>query len=344
MLARTAAVFFLAVAAFAGEWDARLAARYLDGRAAEWTAWKRAEAPGGACISCHTSFPYLLARPALRRKLGETAATEFEASLVAGVKTRSAKAPDAAPASEASGTNAVLSAVILAVADARRGGAPGAETEAALRRMWSLQLREGKDKGAWRWSNFDLEPWETPESAFYGAALAAVAAGVAPGGYQNRPEIRANLEELRTYLRAAQERQPLANRLLLLWAAARWRGLLGDPERQQIRDAVWEKQGHDGAWTQAALGPWRDRPHAPAPDGPNAYTTGLAAFLLRQGGTPPEDPRLNRALDWLRRHQDAREGFWDAVSMNKRYEAGSMQERFMRDAATAYAVLALAGE
>jgi hypothetical protein len=30
--------------------------------------------------------------------------------------------------------------------------------------------------------------------------------------------------------------------------------------------------------------------------------------------------------------------------MNKRYEPGSMQERFMRDAATAYAVLALAGE
>ena len=51
-------------------------------------------------------------------------------------------------------------------------------------------------------------------------------------------------------------------------------------------------------------------------------------------------PHLARALAWLRARQDPA-GYWDAVSMNKRYEAGSMMERFMRDATTSYAVLAL---
>jgi squalene-hopene/tetraprenyl-beta-curcumene cyclase len=344
MLARVMVAVFLAIPALAGEWDAKLAARYLDGRAAEWAVWKRAQVEGGACISCHTSFPYLLARPALGRKLGEAPATEFESGLLAGVKTRGAKAAVAPPPENAAGTDAILAAAILTLDDARRGGALVSDTEAALRRMWSLQLREGPNKGAWRWAQFDLEPWETPESVFYGAALAAVATGAAPDGYQGRPEIRPNLDALRSYLRATQERQPLANRLLLLWAATRWKGLLDQAERQQIVEAAWKKQGDDGAWTLTALGPWRDRPHAPPQDDSNAYATGLAAFLLKQAGTPTDDARLRKALDWLRKHQDAREGFWDAASMNKRYEAGSMQERFMRDAATAYAVLALAGE
>jgi hypothetical protein len=34
-------------------------------------------------------------------------------------------------------------------------------------------------------------------------------------------------------------------------------------------------------------------------------------------------------------------GFWEAQSMNTRYEPGSMQSQFMRDAATGYAALAL---
>ena len=344
MRARVALMMFLATLAVAGEWDARLAARYLDGRAAEWAAWKPAASSGGPCLSCHTSFPYLLARPALRRKLGETADTEAETNLLAGVKARGVKAAGAPPAENASGTDAVLSAVILAFDDTHRGAMMSADTEAALRRMWSLQLRDGKDKGAWRWAEFNLEPWETPESVFYGAALAAVATGTAPDGYQRRPEIRANLEELKTYLRAGQERQPLANRLMLLWAASRWRDLLQDAQRTQIVDAAWALQKEDGGWTLPALGPWRDHPQAaPAADGSNAFTTGLATFLLRQSGIPAADPRLNKAMAWLRRHQ-ARQGYWEAVSMNKRYGAGSMQERFMRDAATAYAVLALAAE
>jgi hypothetical protein len=66
------------------------------------------------------------------------------------------------------------------------------------------------------------------------------------------------------------------------------------------------------------------------------------AFVLGRGAVPASGPGLKRALEWLRAHQDRQAGFWEAISMNKRFEPGSMQVRFMRDAATAFAALALA--
>ena len=55
----------------AADWNPRLAADYLDAREKEWFAFKPANAAGGPCLSCHTSMAYLLARPALRKALGE---------------------------------------------------------------------------------------------------------------------------------------------------------------------------------------------------------------------------------------------------------------------------------
>jgi hypothetical protein len=62
--------------------------------------------------------------------------------------------------------------------------------------------------------------------------------------------------------------------------------------------------------------------------------------MLRMSGAKADEPHLARALVWLRAHQDPG-GYWDAVSMNHAYPPGSMMERFMRDATTSYAVLAL---
>jgi hypothetical protein len=84
------------------------------------------------------------------------------------------------------------------------------------------------------------------------------------------------------------------------------------------------------------LGPPRQsRPEA-------SYATAYVAFTLIEGGVKPSDARMKRVLDWLRARQDQTFGYWDAASINKRFEPGSMQEQFMRDAATASAVAALA--
>jgi squalene-hopene/tetraprenyl-beta-curcumene cyclase len=180
-----------------------------------------------------------------------------------------------------------------------------------------------------------------PESKFFGATLAALAAGSAPAEYRNLPEVRGHVAALTAYLQREREGQPLHNRLMLLWASTKLREALPGSMRQPLIDEVWSKQQADGGWTMEALGPWKAHPAAPPSAGSNSYATGLAAFVLQRAGAAHSDPRLIRALDWLSVHQDREKGNWTAESMNKKFEAGSMQVRFMNDAATSFAALAL---
>jgi squalene-hopene/tetraprenyl-beta-curcumene cyclase len=75
--------------------------------------------------------------------------------------------------------------------------------------------------------------------------------------------------------------------------------------------------------------------------GSNSYGTAFVAFALQRGGIQRTNAQLSRALTWLRSNQDSAKGTWKANSLNKQYPDGSMQSRFMQDAATAFAVLAL---
>src|SRR5437763_4755997 len=69
-------------------WDERAAAAYLDDRQTWWESWSRAQRDRGTvCLSCHTAMPYALARPELRRALGEAHATSAERKLVNDVVT-----------------------------------------------------------------------------------------------------------------------------------------------------------------------------------------------------------------------------------------------------------------
>lgn len=351
MLRVAGVIVLAALPAFCGDWNPRLAAQYLDSREKAWFTWPQAVKSGVPCVSCHTSVPYLLARPRLRQALGESGRTPYETGLIEGVRSRVAKT-DANDlfsgisekkllARQVLGAETVLAALVLVLDDAQRGDALSPEAEKALKRMWSLQVQTGSDRGAWLWSDFDLDPWETMDAAFFGAALGALATGATPPDYQSRPEIQANVAEMKNYLRGAQKTQPLHNRLILLWASSKLGGLLPDAERQAILEEVWRKQEADGGWTVPSLGAWKKRADAPPADGSNCYATGLAAFTLQQAGVLGSDARLARSLAWLKKHQDPEAGFWAAESMNHRHESGSMPALFMRDAATGYATLAL---
>ena len=334
MHARLIALALLPLAAWCGDWNAAGAAKYLDGRAAEWAVWKRAAREGGPCVSCHTTLGYLIVRPALRRDLHESAPTEFETGLIAGVRTRTAKP---AGAVRADNTQAVLAALVLAMDDARGGKGLSKETEAAFRTMWATQ----RPDGAWGWTDARLEPWEVKQSEYLGAALAMAATGIAPDGYRNRKEIKLNVIRLKDYVQEHTAGQPLASRLVLLWGAVRLNG----PGRNQqpVADEAWKKQNPDGGWSLASLGPWNQREDAPPqPEGSSALATAWTAGMLKLAGVGTQEPAMDRALTWLRTHQQP-DGSWEAVSMNKHFEAGSMEEKFMRDAATAYASLALSG-
>src|SRR5271166_5638388 len=176
---RLAAFIALAVSpAFCGDWNPKLAAQYMDSRQKQWLAWPMAMNSGVPCVSCHTGLPYLMARPMLRHALGENEPTLYEGMLKASMRATVSRT-DAKDlfsglkgiiVDQVFGAQAVLSGLVLAMDDAPRGHL-SPEGETSLARMWSLQVRTGKDKGTWLWSDFDLDPWETADSAYYGAAL-----------------------------------------------------------------------------------------------------------------------------------------------------------------------------
>ena len=346
MLSRLVAIAALAaLRGYCGDWSPQLAADYLDSRQKEWFAWPAAKAPGGPCVSCHTGLTYLLARPVLRRALGESEPTAYERGLLEGLRARVEKksSKELSPegkepfASQRFGVEAIFSALFLARQDSGRATL-SAETKQAFDRLWSLQIPDGKSKGAWPWFDLNLDPWETPDSAFYGAALAAVAAGAVPAEYRDRPGIVALTE----YLRREQQTQPLHNRLTLLWASTKLPAALPEPMRRPLIDEILRKQQPDGGWTLESLGTWRPHAKAPRSEGSsNSYSTGFVAFALEQSGLGRSNPDLARALDWLRSHQNRQFGYWTADSMNKLYEADSMPLRFMQDAATSFAAMAL---
>ncbi len=326
----------------------RLAADYLDSREKAWFAWPAAKAAGGTCVSCHTGMTYLMARPELRKVLGEQQPTEYETAILSGLQERTvkdermfggasfAKEPRA---SQAAGVQSVLTALLLARSD--RSPKMNAATGQAFERMWAAQIHDGPAKGAWPWFAFDDDPWETQDSAYYGAALAALAVGAAPDSYRETPAVQKHVEDIVAYLRSAQAGQPLHNRLMLLWVAAALPDALPQADGARLVAEVLARQQTDGGWTLDSLGPWKEHPAAVASTGSNSYATAVVAVALEQAGMSLSNPRLSTALRWLRSHQDPA-GYWDASSMNKRFDAGSMQALFMRDAATAFAAWALA--
>jgi len=290
-------------------------------------------------MSCHTGLTYMLSRPMLRRALGEIAPARWETGMLEGLK---ARVEDNSAPDEAADAQAVLAALALAIDDQRSARGLSRETETAFQRMWRLQVGDGTRKGAFPWNNSGRDPYSN-DATYMGASLAALAVAIAPGDYRSRPEIRGNLDALENYLRNSANGQALHHRLISLWASAKLKGLLPEAAAQQILTETWQGQEADGGWTLKSLGPWKDHPKAPAQPGSNAYATALVALSVQEYGISREDPRVVKALNWLKAHQDSHDGAWAAASFNKQYEAGSMQIEFMRDAATGFAVLALLG-
>jgi squalene-hopene/tetraprenyl-beta-curcumene cyclase len=335
-------------------WDARSAAAYLDARQAWWLTWPNAARDHEtACVSCHTSLPYALARPALGAALGEAGIPEPERRLLDGVSRRVRLWKDVDPfypdqknglpkTSESRGTEAILNALVLATRDAAQARTSD-EGRAALENMWALQFRAGDLSGAWAWLNFHYEPWESNDAPFFGAALAAIAVGTAPSEGAPAPDLLARHKALRDYLRKGLQTQSLFNRAMLLWASGRWPGLLEPAERQSIAEALYAEQSADGGWSLSALGQWTRRDGSALDPASDGYATGLVALAIRQPDPPGAEPHVARALAWLVAHQDRATGQWPASSLNKKRDPASDVGKFMSDAATAFAVLALTG-
>lgn len=345
-------------------WNPQAAAAYLDQREVDWMRWPSAARDHDTfCVSCHTVLPYALARPALRKVLAEQERSSSEQRVLENVRTRvslwskvgpyySGDGYDDGKSSESRGTESVLNALILALHDAE-GGRLNDLTVTAFQNMWALQDKNGPDRGSWSWLRFGMEPWEANDSRYYGAALAALAVGVAPENYRSRPEVKPLLASLSDYLNREFAGQSTANHLVLLWAATKVSGLIDADRQRAIVSEARKTQRSDGGWALSPLSwptSWslhsivrtRLRSDLTRQDSnSDGYATSLMIFVLQQAGVPKNDDVIQRGLAWLTNNQNKEDGSWPSDSLTKRRDASSVAGHFMRDAATAYAVLAL---
>jgi squalene-hopene/tetraprenyl-beta-curcumene cyclase len=355
-----------------GEWNRESAAGYLDERMDVWFAKaKKLQTGEGktACVSCHTTVPYVLSRSVLMRAMHVSSATPQEARLLEEVTRRVESYDTHEPLYdfnekkkiESRGTEAVLNALILAKTDAGNNRRYVSEPmQKALRRLWETQ----RSDGAWDWLDFGLEPFETLDATYHGATLAALAIGSVPG-FSKSPGAGAapGIDKLRGYLKEKYASQSLFNRVWVLLASTRFKDLLTRAQRQALITEIQSRQQEDGGWSLQTLGTWKwSKPSEPfrAPGTPDAsllaksdgYATGLIVYTLREAGFPVDQAAVRKGLLWLKANQHDIEidqsirPAWQAHSLNFDREHGGekgepWRRMFMSDAATAFAVLAL---
>jgi squalene-hopene/tetraprenyl-beta-curcumene cyclase len=287
------------------------------------------------CASCHTGFPYLMARQSIgdpkaparlqvRRFLEDRVAEWDRGGKGTGYL------QGFGPVRKTEGvTEIVAIAATLAIDDAQTSGTLHPRTRQALDRMWEMQ----RSDGSWAWNKTALAPLEYDD--YYGTVYAALGLGQAPGGYAGSKAAKEGVARLTGYLRKNPPPNP-HHKTWLLWASLKLDGLMTPAEREQTIKDLLALQRHDGGWNLPSLGDWKRRDGKPndkqAPS--DGYATGLVLYVLRQAGVPMEQDAIRRGVDWLKVNQRA-SGRWFTRSLNQ--DAGHV----ITNAGTAYAVMAL---
>jgi squalene-hopene/tetraprenyl-beta-curcumene cyclase len=297
-------------------------AEFLDGAAVAWAHQRK-------CASCHTSYPYLMARPMMddakapallqmRKFLEERVANWDNGGKGAGL-----------PEGTEGVTEVVATAATLAFHDAQATGKLHVLTRQALDRMWTLQQKDG----SWTWNQHRLPPQEYDD--YYGAVYAALGVGHAPENYARSESAKEGLARLKECLRKNPPPN-LHHKTWLLWASLKLEGLMTPPEREQTIKELLALQRPDGGWNLPSLGDWKrlngtfNDKQAPS----DGYATGLVLYVLRQGGVSATKDSIRRGVTWLQTNQRA-SGRWFTRSLN------ADRAHYNTNAGTAYAVMAL---
>lgn len=280
------------------------------------------------CGSCHTGWPYLMARGT-----PGGAPSPALAEIRQFFEGRIARWEEDEKVKKHAHREIVGTAAALALHDARTAGRLAPITREALDRMWTMQRKDG----AWSWPKCDWPPFEIDD--YYGAVLAAVGVAFAPDHYVRGDSARAGVEKLRAYFRSTPA-PSLHHQTWLLWASAKLDGLLPVAQQHATIAEVLALQRSDGGWSMESLGKgWVGRRGKEAnPDAPSdGYGTGLVVHVLRQSGVPASEAALHalqRGRAWLASNQ-RQSGRWFTPSLN------GVKQHYMSDAASAFAVLAL---
>lgn len=287
---------------------------FLDAASLQWQKQRK-------CMTCHTNFAYLYARPALGSDApAHRSVRRFAEDLV------STRWPDKGPRWDA---EVVATAAALAFNDAATTGKLHSATRTALDRMWTLQ----REDGGWDWLKCGWPPMESDDH--YGVILAAIAVGVAPERYAQTEVAKRGVEGIRRYL-SKNSPPTLHHSAMLLWAASYTEGLLTSEQKTEIVEKLRGLQREDGGWALASLGDW-ERADGKEQDTSTSdgYGTAFVIYALRRADVAADAAEIQRGITWLKKHQ-RESGRWFTRSLNRD------NKHFISHAGTAMAVMALA--
>ncbi|MGL5094411.1 MAG: squalene--hopene cyclase, partial [Planctomycetia bacterium] len=279
------------------------------------------------CGACHTNLAILPVRPILERLAPSPAvAVSPRRYFEEMVEKRWVKK---GPRWDA---EVVAVAAALAQHDRASTGVLHPTTRIALDKIWTVQHEDG----GFDWLKCGWPPMESDDH--YGATLAAVAVGVAPGDYKNTPAARKGLDGLRRWLKA-NPAPSLHHKAMVLWASTVVDGLATPAERDATVAALRDLQRPDGGWAVASLlEGWSDHVRKDSLEQSTAvgdgYGTGFVMVVLRQAGVPAADPQLAKGVTWLKTHQ-RESGRWFTPSPTL------TGNNFLANAGGAFAVQAL---
>lgn len=303
----------------AAEFSASKAAEYLDRSALNWQKTKK-------CATCHTNLFYMVARPALSTILPDSGEVRRFYEDYRKVRWQK-KAP-----TENQGFWAIVVGTGLTLNDIQTTGKLSDVSRDVLDTMWAVQ----REDGSWKWPHCDYAPLEIDDH--YGVTLAALAVGLAPDGYAESTQARAGLEKLCMYLKKHPPKS-LHHRAMLAWCSIRIDGIATEEQRKQTLKEILARQLDDGGWSTAGLlSDWKGlaRSDGQPLDTKNSdgYGTGFSIVVSRELGVSPDDPRLQRGIDWLRANQRESGKWFTRSPVN---ECGNL----ISNVGSAYAVLAL---
>ena len=297
----------------AAAFDPARAAAFLDQVNLAWTRQRK-------CGTCHTNYPYVVARPLVAKPGAE------HAEVLGFFQDRARNWDKNAPRWPA---EVVATAQALALHDRISGAKATSEpAKMALDRQWKLQRADG----AWDWLKCDWPPSESDDG--YGAVAALLAATAAPGYLEGNTEAHSRVERIVSYLGKVKD-LPLHHRLHQAWAASYDPRAMAPADRDTALAALLKLQRPDGGWNLASLGKWKrkDGTMNEADSAPSdGYATGLAVLVLSRCQGASDATR--KGVDWLRKDQRD-SGRWFVRSLN------NDKAHFITHAGTAYAVLGL---
>lgn len=288
------------------------ASKYLDDGAITWVREK-------SCINCHTTGPYMAERPALSSLLGKPN-EEIRQDFIISIP---APANDSQKAKKRVGAStSVWCAMGLAEWDRHVTGKLSDHTDRALREMLARQAENGSFT-----STGEVEiPHITTDFELTLQAARAITA--APGWLASLKEdkdadLLARIGKMKTFLRDSKLRNDYEH-ILRLQLAATLPDLVTEGQAKGALVLLSQKQHPDGGWSlrdMSATDNWRtpmsdfvlnliaSLPDAAKPES-DPYMTAFAIVLMRQNNVPAADPRIQRAITWLKREQRVSGRWW----------------------------------